>query len=211
MFENFAWLPFLVAITALTMVPGVDTLVVMRNAARGGVRDGLLTNLGICSGLFFHALISAAGLSVILLGSAELFMLLKVAGACYLIWLGVQSLRAAYRAKPLPIDAVSTPMPQVSGWVSLREGLLSNVLNPKTIIFYMAFLPQFIDPNHPAMPQAMLMAGIHFVIGLCWQGSLVLMVHKARIWLQRPRVAKTMEAITGSLLVIFGLKLITSR
>ena len=67
MFDHFLWLPFLLAITALTMTPGVDTLLVMRNAARGGNRDGLLTSLGICMGLFAHASISAAGLSVILL------------------------------------------------------------------------------------------------------------------------------------------------
>ena len=209
MFDQFLWLPFLIAITALTLTPGVDTLLVMRNAARGGHRDGLLTSLGICLGLFIHASISAAGLSVILLGSAELFMMLKLAGAAYLIWLGVQSLRSAINRKQLQLeqpDAVST----ISAMVSLREGLLSNVLNPKPIIFYMAFLPQFIDPAYSALPQALMMATVHFTIGMLWQGSLVLMVGRARLWLQQPRVAKVLDSITGALLIGFGAKLASS-
>ncbi|MFT5720895.1 MAG: threonine/homoserine/homoserine lactone efflux protein [Motiliproteus sp.] len=208
MSDQFLWLPFLVAITALTLTPGVDTLLVMRNAARGGHRDGLLTSLGICLGLFVHASISAAGLSVILLGSAELFTALKLAGAAYLIWLGMQSLGSAIRRRGVLIET-PTPVSEVPALTSLREGLLSNVLNPKPIIFYMAFLPQFIDPAGSALLQALLMAGIHFAIGTLWQGGLVLMVGRARLWLQRPRVAQVMDSLTGLLLVGFGAKLAT--
>lgn len=210
MFEHFLWLPFLVAITALTLTPGIDTLLVMRNTARGGHRDGLLTSLGICLGLFVHAAISAAGLSVILLGSAELFILLKLAGAGYLVWLGVQSLLSAFQRRKLQFESPAA-MPSVSAALSLREGLLSNVLNPKPIIFYMAFLPQFIDPAYSALPQALMMAGVHFAIGTLWQGSLVLMVGRARQWLQRPRVGQVMDSVTGLLLVGFGAKLATSQ
>ena len=128
MFEHFLWLPLLLAVIALTLSPGVDTLLVLRNAARGGRRDGLLTSLGICSGLFIHACISAAGLSVILLSSAELFLALKLVGAAYLVWLGIQSLRSAYRRRGLQLQSAE-PI-EVPVWVSLREGLLSNVLNP---------------------------------------------------------------------------------
>ena len=210
MFDQFLWLPFLVAITALTLTPGVDTLLVMRNAARGGHRDGLLTSLGICLGLFIHASISAAGLSVILLGSADLFMLLKLAGAAYLIWLGVQSLRSAIYRKKLKLEQPGT-VGAIPARVSLREGLLSNVLNPKPIIFYMAFLPQLIDPAYSALPQALMMATVHFTIGMLWQGALVLMVGRARLWLQQPRVAKVLDSITGVLLIGFGTKLASSN
>ncbi|WP_370278052.1 LysE family translocator [Pontibacterium sp.] len=210
MFESFLWLPFLVAITALTLTPGVDTLLVMRNAARGGNRDGLLTSLGICMGLFVHASISAAGLSVILLGSAHLFTALKIAGACYLIWLGVQSLRSAFKSGALQVEQ-PTAQCSVPAMTSLREGLLSNVLNPKPIIFYMAFLPQFIDPAHSAVAQSMMMAAVHFTIGMVWQGTLVLMVARARQWLQTPKVSKTMDSITGFLLIGFGVKLAGSQ
>ncbi|MGB0467630.1 MAG: LysE family translocator [Pontibacterium sp.] len=210
MFDNFLWLPFLIAITALTLTPGVDTLLVMRNAARGGQRDGLLTSLGICLGLFIHASISAAGLSVILLGSAQLFIILKLAGAAYLIWLGVQSLRSAINRKQLHLDQPAY-VSSVPATTSLREGLLSNVLNPKPIIFYMAFLPQFIDPAYSALPQALMMAAVHFTIGMVWQGSLVLMVGRARLWLQTPCVARVQDSITGALLIGFGVKLASTN
>ncbi|RRJ82435.1 LysE family translocator [Aestuariirhabdus litorea] len=209
MLDHFQWWPFLLAITALTLTPGLDTLLVIRNAARGGWRDGLLTSTGICSGLFVHALISAAGLSVILLGSAQLFLLLKYAGAGYLVWLGWQSLRTAWRARALALPEIApqrVPMQQ-----SLREGFLSNVLNPKTIIFYMAFLPQFIDPQQSAMGQSMVMAAIHFLIASLWQGALVLLVGRARLWLARPRVGQVMNGLTGLLLVGFGVRLALER
>ncbi|EAR62652.1 LysE family translocator [Neptuniibacter caesariensis] len=209
MFEHFLWLPFLITITALTITPGVDSVLVIRNSARGGSKDGMYTSLGICLGLFAHALISAAGLSLILLSSAELFTLLKLAGAAYLIWLGVQSIRSALKHQTLPYESVSS-VAEVSVFRSLREGLLSNVLNPKTIVFYMAFLPQFIDPDHPPIPQALMMAGIHFVLAMLWQGGLVLMVKRARVWLQQPKVSKTLDSITGLILVAFGARLVTS-
>lgn len=209
MFDHFQWLPFLLAITVLTMSPGVDSLLVIRNAARGGLRDGLLTSLGICMGLFAHATVSALGLSVILLGSATLFAAMKLAGAAYLVWLGIQSLRSAWHARGLSIPEQRSQA--VPAALSLREGLLSNVLNPKPIIFYMAFLPQFIDPAHSALLQSLAMAAMHFTIAMVWQGILVVMVDRARSLLARPRVSKVMDTVTGALLLGFGAKLAATQ
>ncbi|BAL27185.1 LysE family translocator [Azoarcus sp. KH32C] len=209
MLEHFQWIPFLLAITLLTMTPGVDTFMVIRNAARGGWRDGFLTSFGICCGLFVHATISAAGLSVILLGSAQAFMALKLAGALYLAWLGFQSLKSAWQAKGMRIPEVKAK--EVSPWVSLREGFLSNVLNPKPIVFYMAFLPQFIDPAQSPLGQSLFMAGLHFAIANVWQGLLVVLVSRARLWLAQPRVARTLDGIAGVMLLGFGAKLASSQ
>ena len=147
-FDAAVW-SFGVAITLLTVTPGVDTLLVIRNTSRGGLRDGVLTSLAICAGLFVHALVSSAGISLILLQSAWAFSALKLIGAGYLIWLGIKSLKSARRARGLNVDVTVTRQ-QVSCWLPLREGFLSNVLNPKTVVFYMAFLPQFIAPTDPA-------------------------------------------------------------
>jgi RhtB (resistance to homoserine/threonine) family protein len=209
MLEHFQWTPFLLAITLLTMTPGVDTVMVIRNAARGGWRDGFLTSLGICCGLFVHASISAAGLSVILLNSSHAFMALKLAGALYLIWLGYQSLRSAWYAKGMTIPEVTATV--VSPLVSLREGFLSNVLNPKPIIFYMAFMPQFIDPAQSALAQSLIMAGLHFAIANLWQGLLVVLVSRARLWLAGPQVTRWLDGIAGVFLLGFGAKLATSQ
>ncbi|WP_252107492.1 MULTISPECIES: LysE family translocator [unclassified Halomonas] len=205
------FIPFLIAITLLSITPGVDTLLVIRNTARGGVRDGVVTSLAICCGLFVHATISALGISLILLQSAMAFNLLKLAGAGYLVWLGISSLLAAKRGVALPVGAFdqprSPPHSQVGLWKPIREGLLSNVLNPKTVVFYMAFLPQFIAPTEPALLKSLWLAGVHFVIANVWQIGVVLLVGSAGRLLASARFARVLNATTGAVLVVFGLRL----
>jgi threonine/homoserine/homoserine lactone efflux protein len=151
---------FLVAITLLTITPGIDTVLVIKNTSRSGGKDGMVTSLGICLGLFVHATFSAVGISAILLQSEELFFAMKLTGAAYLIWLGIGGLKAAFKSHSgLTIDGSVARMSSVSQ--SLKEGFLSNMLNPKTAIFYLAFLPQFIDPQNSPLLQALTMAGIH--------------------------------------------------
>jgi len=206
-FDNYLW-AYLVAITLLTVSPGVDTLLVIRNTVRGGFRDGVLTSFAICLGLFVHAAVSAGGISLILMQSAWMFSLLKLAGAGYLVWLGAKSLYAAYRGESgLKFETGRVTHRQVAAWTSLREGFLSNVLNPKTVIFYMAFLPQFIQPGDPALAKSLFLAGLHFVIANIWQLILVLMVGRAAIWLSRPRVGRCFHSLTGSVMVFFGIRL----
>ena len=202
-------LTFLVAITLLTVTPGADTMITIRNSARGGWQDGFLTSLGICSGLFLHATVSALGISVILLQSAYLFSLLKLVGACYLIWLGFCSLKALYRGGGMfTVPGVGVEKFRVQR--SLREGFLSNALNPKTALFYMAFLPQFIDPAGSALWQSLFLAAIHFAIAMVWQCLLAVGVNRARNWLQKPRVNKIFNGITGTVLLALGGRLALS-
>ncbi|MDJ0802065.1 MAG: LysE family translocator [Desulfobacterales bacterium] len=205
--ENSLW-TYLIAISLLTITPGVDTVLIIRNTTRGGWRDGVLSSLGICSGLFVHALVSAVGISVILLQSAWAFRALRLAGAAYLVWLGIVSLRSAVRHKPS--DDMNDPPVSRAGFDprrSLREGLLSNVLNPKAIVFYMAFLPQFIDPARSAVWQSLFLAGLHFLIAMVWQCLLASAVDQARRWMQNNRIRRTLDTVTGSIMVFFGVKL----
>ncbi|MCE8003688.1 LysE family translocator [Billgrantia ethanolica] len=203
--------PFLIAITLLSMSPGVDTLLVIRNTARGGIRDGVLTSLAICCGLFVHATISALGISLILLQSAWAFSALKMAGAAYLIWLGLNGLMAARRGIGLPLGAVQGERQAVPLWRPLREGLLSNVLNPKTVVFYMAFLPQFIAPTDPALLKSLWLAGVHFVIANVWQIAIVFMVGSAGRWLGSRLFAQALNGATGAVLILFGIRLALER
>ncbi len=203
--------PFLIAITLLSMSPGVDTLLVIRNTARGGIRDGVLTSLAICCGLFVHATISALGISLILLQSAWAFSALKMAGAAYLIWLGINGLLAARCGNGLPLGAVQGERQAVPLWRPLREGLLSNVLNPKTVVFYMAFLPQFIAPTDPALLKSLWLAGVHFVIANVWQIAIVFMVGSAGRWLGSRLFARALNGATGAVLILFGVRLALER
>lgn len=198
---------YLLAILVLTLTPGVDTLVVVRNTARGGVHEGAFTSLGVCSGLFIHATLSAVGISLILVQTAWAFTLLKWAGAAYLVWLGLSSLfQAARRAPGLSITATGNSAPSRLGQ-PFREGLLSNVLNPKTALFYMAFLPQFIDPAGSALGQSMVLAGMHFVMAMAWQCGLALVVARGRGFVMKPRLLRLMHGLTGGVFVALGARL----
>ncbi|NMT64323.1 LysE family translocator [Marinobacter orientalis] len=213
------WIPtelfwaYLVAISLLTVTPGVDTLLVMRNAGRGGLQDGCVTSVGICSGLFIHATLSALGISVLLVDTAWAFTALKWAGACYLIWLGLNSLRQATKripetiAEPETAGAGAALMKPVSSRVAFREGLLSNVLNPKTALFYMALLPQFIDPAGNAFQQSLFLAAVHFVLAMAWQCALVVLVVKSRRLGVGQGIKRSLNALTGGFFVAIGAKL----
>lgn len=198
---------FMVAITLLSLTPGVDTLLVMRNTARGGVGDGVATSLAIGCGLFVHAAVSALGISLILLQSAAAFGALKVAGAAYLVWLGVQSLLAMRRGQGLAVEGAADGRGKAGRLQAVREGLVSNVLNPKTVVFYMAFLPQFIAPEDPALVKSLWLAGVHFAIANAWQIAVALMVGRAARFLASARVARALNGLTGSVLIGFGIKL----
>ena len=179
---------YLVAITLLTITPGVDTLLVMRNTGRGGLRDGCVTSVGICSGLFIHATLSALGISLLLVETAWAFSALKWAGACYLVWLGIGSLLQALRRGDAPAAKdVAVARRKVGLAVSFREGLLSNVLNPKTALFYMALLPQF--------------------VAMLWQCGLAWVVVTFRSLGVNARVKRTLNGLTGGFFVAMGAKL----
>jgi RhtB (resistance to homoserine/threonine) family protein len=200
---------FLIAITLLTLTPGLDTALVIRNTSRAGWKDGVISSLGICSGLFVHALFSAIGISVLLLNSAWLFEAVKMLGAAYLIWLGLSSIRSARKSESMRFDACAGSTLDMKR--SFREGLLSNVLNPKTAIFYLAFLPQFIDPSYSAIAQSMILAALHFMIAMVWQTIVALLVEKAKRIMANPAVNRRIESITGAVLIALGTQLIINR
>ncbi|MCG3759979.1 LysE family translocator [Vibrio cincinnatiensis] len=204
--QNFE--AFLIAITILTLTPGLDTALVIRNTSRAGMADGCVTSLGICVGLFVHATFSAIGISAILTQSAELFHIIKMAGAGYLIWLGFSSLRSLSKAGQ-GMQVTSLSHTQLKIRRLLREGFLSNVLNPKTAVFYLAFLPQFINPEHSPLLQSLFMAGLHFMIAMVWQCGLAGALSSAKNLLKNNTFMRWMEGATGVVLVGLGIKLMT--
>lgn len=206
--DTHTFITCILAVTMLTLTPGVDTMLVIRNSGRGGWSDGATTSLGICSGLFVHATLSALGISVILLKTAWAFSLLKYAGAAYLIWLGIGSIRQAMTCSKLPGSlnpGAAKAVFRLSR--SLREGFLSNVLNPKTILFYMAFLPQFIDPTKPPLQQALFIAFLHFCIGMVYQCILAAMVTKAKQLLKGGTLGRVLSGLCGTGLIYIGVRL----
>jgi threonine/homoserine/homoserine lactone efflux protein len=206
---------FIVAVTLLTISPGADTMLVFRSVLKRGQTAGLMTTLGICTGLFVHATLSSLGLSVILVRSALAYEIVKGLGACYLIGLGVWTLiQAQRRSNRREIDG-RVPLEDAlvkKGWPqAFIEGLLNNVLNPKPAIFYLAFLPQFINPSDPVLLKSLMLAGIHFAIGIVWLALLVFLIGKIGAWLTRASVRQKLEMTTGTILIGLGVGLVFER
>lgn len=200
----------------LTITPGADTMLVLRSVLTRGQRAGLVAMLGICSGLFIHATFSALGLSLIIVRSATAFEVIKLLGAAYLIFLGSQSLwqalgkRADASVGPSQ-PATRTTLPQRNKRQSFIEGLVSNVLNPKVSVFYLAFLPQFINPGDPVLAKSLLLAVIHFGMGIIWLTLVATLAGRAQALLVRPQVQRKIEAFAGAVLILFGVRLALER
>jgi RhtB (resistance to homoserine/threonine) family protein len=200
-------LAFALVAALMTVSPGADTFLVVRNTLRGGRDDGWTTVAGICCGLFVHALLSALGVSAILAHSATAFLVLKIAGAGYLAWLGIQSLRSAARGgadRSLPDEIAPSRVPAAR---SFREGLLTNLLNPKVIVFYLALLPQFLSPGDAVLAKSLLLAAIHFIEGILWLGFVAWGVDRSRRFFLRPTLRRWMNAFCGTVLIALGLRL----
>jgi threonine/homoserine/homoserine lactone efflux protein len=191
----------------LTITPGADMALVTRNALASGWRAALLTTLGINSGVLTWAAASAVGLAALLRASAEAFTVLRVAGGAYLALLGLQTLwRARGRAgRPDPAGPRAPARPP-GAW-AFRQGLLTNLLNPKIAVFYTAFLPQFIAPGDPVLAKSVLLAAIHNVMGLAWLSAYAWLVARAGDVLRRPWVKRLLDRVTGSVLVVLGARL----
>lgn len=197
----------------LTITPGADTLLVMRNTLIQGRRAGMLTVLGGCGGIVIHATLSALGLSLVLVRSAAIYELVKLAGAAYLIWLGLQALWRAFhpQVEAQTQTTASQPGQRTAKYDSLRDGLLSNVLNPKTALFYLALLPQYVPFGEPVLVTSLLLASIHLAMRCTWLFCLTILMQRTREFMQRSLIKQSMEAITGFVLCTFGVRLALAR
>jgi threonine/homoserine/homoserine lactone efflux protein len=198
---------FLLACVALNLTPGLDTFYILARSTREGRAAGIAAALGINAGCLVHTTAAVLGLSALLMASAYAFSILKYLGAAYLCWIGLGMLRSR---SVLPATTVT----KGRGFrAALVQGLLTNVLNPKVALFYLAFLPPFISmhASHPRL--ALLALGITFIgTGLCW--SMVLAVLGARFQgalRARPAVGTWTNRICGTVLCAFGVGLALQR
>jgi threonine/homoserine/homoserine lactone efflux protein len=201
---------FAIAALVLIMIPGPDQALITRNALAGGRAGGLLTMLGGSLGVTVHAGSAAVGLSALLLTSSAAFTALKVVGAAYLLWMGLQTLRAAVRSRSE--RAVERPTAPMSRWAYVRQGFLSNALNAKVALFFVTFLPQFM-PADTGSPQAaaLLLSAIFAALFVAWFSLYVLAVDRLGRWLRRPKVKARIEQVTGLILVTVAIRLATAN
>lgn len=203
-----ACLAFAAMAALLTITPGVDTMLVLRTTVTGGRRTGHLAATGVVTGLLCWAMAGAAGLTAVLAASRIAFDVLRVAGACYLLWLGGQALWNARRKRA---DADEAPDTAISGVTAFRTGLTTNLLNPKVGVFYLSLLPQFIPDGSPVFWTSMLFVGIHAVEALLWLALIVGVAGAARRALSRPAVKRRLQQVTGVAFIGFGVRLAVER
>jgi threonine/homoserine/homoserine lactone efflux protein len=203
---------FLLVATLLAVTPGADTLLVARNALGRGRTAGVATIAGIAAGCFVHAGLSAVGVSLILVRSAEAFHALKWGGAAYLIVLGIQSIRGWWRADDVaPAPATADRETGSRRLRSFLEGLLTNLLNPKVGLFYLAFLPQFIRPGDAVFARSLLLGGLHVGIGVVWLSLLSLSLVRIRPLVESRLWRARLEGASGAVLIALGVRLAAER
>ncbi len=204
---------FALVVGLLTLTPGLDTALVLRTAALGERRRAWGVVLGIQSGTLMWGALTSLGVTALLAASQVAYQTLRWAGAAYLLWMGARMLWHTWRGdggvegdnERQEAAALGAPSDSLlGGW---RRGLLTNALNPKVGVFYVAVLPQFIPATAPHLATGLLLTSVHVVLGLLWSTVLVAFARALRGWLRKPSARRALDRVTGTVIVGFGVKL----
>jgi threonine/homoserine/homoserine lactone efflux protein len=200
-------LTFFAASVLLALAPGPDNIFVLAQSAVHGRRAGLLITLGLCTGLLGHTFAVVVGVAAIFQASAVAFTALKVAGACYLLYLAWKAFRAAAAAQLSDADVA------LDGWQLYRRGIIMNLTNPKVSIFFLAFLPQFADPARGNLAgQLVALGGLFIVAALIVFGSIAVAAASLGRWLQRSARAQIiLNRVAGAIFAVLALKLLVTE
>ncbi|MFE6050317.1 LysE family translocator [Kitasatospora sp. NPDC056446] len=196
---------FALVVGLLTLTPGLDTALVLRTSAMGRRRQAWGVVLGIQTGTLIWGTLTSAGVTALLTASQVAYEVLRWAGAAYLVWMGVGMLRSR------GAGAAAEEEPAEGGFgYGWRRGTLTNLLNPKVGVFYVAVLPQFIPAGAPHFAAGVALTCVHVVEGMLWSTVLVGFAQVLRGWLRRPAARRVMDRVTGAVVVGFGVKLALS-
>jgi threonine/homoserine/homoserine lactone efflux protein len=197
-----AYLSFVAFAALLVLVPGADFTVIVKNTLAGGARRGRWSATGVASSNALQGLAAVAGLGAVVVHYQPLFQAIKWAGIAYLGYLAVQAFWSALNGRYPELSANAGPRAR-AGW---QQGFLSNITNPKVLVFYLAVLPQFIGPATPAVV-LLVLALTHAALSLTYFLLVVTGLHRVRRVLGRRRVRRALDAATGTLLLGFGARL----
>ncbi|MFJ5761071.1 LysE family translocator [Neobacillus sp. NPDC093182] len=202
--ENFYL--FVLMCILLIILPGPDTAIATKNTVIVGKIGGLKTALGTCCALLIHTSAAVLGLSAIIVKSALLFSIFKYVGAVYLIYLGVKTLWSLKKKE----EAASVEMNTKKQFVNtscFKQGFLTNILNPKVAVFFLTFLPQFVDAGSNTFTPFLLMGITYTVLTALWFLLYVYLINQISAFMKKPKTQKMIEGITGTILIGFGIKL----
>lgn len=198
--------------TAMVALPGADFTVVVRNALASRAA-GVATALGVAGGLLVHTALAVAGLAAVLVAVPVLFRIIQLLGGAYVLYLGIGALYAARRGAGQDAEAgpgeVEGGRAAMGTGRALRQGFLTNALNPKAPVLFLSLLPQFVPAGAAPLPRTLLLAAIVVVLALIWFPVVALLVDRLGRWLRRPRTARAIEGGSGAALTALGLALVT--
>ncbi|MAF96761.1 MAG: hypothetical protein CMM60_13565 [Rhodospirillaceae bacterium] len=187
---------FIAAAAAIIVSPGPDTIVILRHALTGGRGTGLAAVSGVQLGLLVHTALAVAGISILIASSPVLFKALTVIGAVYLAWLGIQSLRGV---GGLEVETGAAP---ARAGRACREAALCNLLNPKVILWFLALLPNFVNPEAGGVTaQLIVLSALLIAINILWQAPMALAADGVRRWLGRPEAMRAVNRVSGAILL----------
>jgi RhtB (resistance to homoserine/threonine) family protein len=201
---------FLGISAVVIVVPGPDTAIVTKNALMHGRRAALGTALGVNAGLSVWTIACAFGVASVLEASDTAFTALKLVGAAYLIWLGVQAIRAARRGGSHATEE-SVGRHSLSGRGGFRQGLVSDLANPKIGAFFTSVLPQFAGSGHSELVPFLVLGGLFVLMTVVWLCAYALVAVRASELLRRPRVNAAIDRVSGAILIGFGVRLALER
>lgn len=201
-------LSFTLIASLLVISPGPNGLLIAKTVPTHGQKAGFSNVLGFLAAFYLHGALSILGISVLLSKSAEIFFIVKVVGALYLAWIGVKSLISAYRNVDIvDVKAGSTNVKTLRK--SFVEGFLTNALNPKVSIFYLAAFPQFIPAGEHAILYAISLVTIHSIVNMIWFSSMVILFSRISSFARNGSFQRVLQSITGVVFIGFGAKLIS--
>jgi len=203
------FLPFLGVSAVVIATPGPDTAITIRNTLLGGRTGGVFTALGIASGQTIWALAASGGITALLIASEPLFDAVKYAGAAYLAYLGVQSLMAALRPSlqgQQDIHASGRP-PRVSPLRAFKQGVISDIGNPKMAVFFASLLPQFVPAGAPTFTALLLLGLVFAAMTFSWLTLYAIVIAKTGDFIRRSSIRRTIEGVTGAVLIGLGLRI----
>ena len=199
---------FVVLAVVVVCTPGPDTALIIRNTLSGGRAAGLATAVGIVGGIAVWTLSASVGLATLLSASEPVFRTLQLAGAAYLVFLGAQSIWWACRGRSPTLGADASR--GIAPRRAFRQGLLSNLGNPKIAVFFVSLLPQFVSDGRSSFLALIVLGALFSALGLAWLTAYAVVVAKAGSFLHG-RARRALDALTGTVLVVFGLRLAAAK
>lgn len=201
-------LAFLGVCVLVICTPGPDTALTIRNSIVGGRRGGVLTAAGVAAGQLVWTVAASVGIAGLLQASQPAFTALKIVGAAYLAFLGVQSILAAVRGRHDAEENHRRP-PELGPWSAVRQGFISNLANPKMAAFFLSLLPQFVRDPSGGFAALLPLGAVFCLMTFGWLSIYAVVLDRVGPFLQRARVRRMLDAVTGAVLVAFGIRLAT--